>query len=116
MGVQDVTIHKIWPSSNSEHVVIDGDNFTNWSKVYVNGEKVSTTYVSGSRLLISVDDINDGDTVVVNQMGSANTIFRSSNQVVYDDPDAEAAPAPSGEPEAAEAADDTTDTAGTSDL
>ena len=40
-------------------------------------------------LRISAEDIENGDTIVVNQMGSSNTIFRSSNELIYIDPNAE---------------------------
>ena len=59
---------------------IYGENFTPWSKVFVNGEKVNTTYESGQVLSISAKDVTDGSYLVVNQMGSNNTIFRSSNE------------------------------------
>lgn len=89
MGVEDTSIVNIWPSVQNGYVTISGKNFTRWSKVFVNGEKISTTFVSSSRLRINIDDIKDGDTVVVNQMGSSNTVFRSTNEVIYDDPNAE---------------------------
>lgn len=89
MGVADTSIVSIWPSTTSGYVTISGQNFTRWSKVFVNGEKVPTTFVTNSRLRIRTDDIKDGDTVVVNQMGSSNTVFRSTKEVVYDDPNVE---------------------------
>ncbi len=61
---------------------ITGDNFTPWSKVYVNGEKISTTYISDKILEVSVEDLQDGDSIVVCQVGSSETIFRSSNTYV----------------------------------
>ncbi|MBO5371647.1 MAG: sulfatase-like hydrolase/transferase [Lachnospiraceae bacterium] len=83
MGVEDVLLSAVYPSQANGYVTLIGENFTNWSRVYVNGEKVSTTFVSSSRLRINIEDIEIGDTVVVNQMGSSNTIFRSSNEMVY---------------------------------
>lgn len=83
MGVEDIYIYKVWPSSDQEHIIIDGKNFTNWSKVFVNGEKVATTFVNGSRVIISADDVNANDSIVVSQLGSSSTVFRSSNEVVY---------------------------------
>lgn len=88
MGVEDTEIINMWPSEKYGYISIGGRNFTRWSKVFVNGEKVPTTFVSSSRLRISLDDIQDQDTVVVNQMGSSNTVFRSTQEVVYDDPNA----------------------------
>ena len=83
MGVEETKITDICPSTNPEYTVIVGKNFTNWSKVYINDEQVSTTYVNNSRLLIDSESISDGDVVVVNQMGSSNTVFRSTNEFVY---------------------------------
>ncbi|MBR4026484.1 MAG: hypothetical protein IKJ01_02850, partial [Lachnospiraceae bacterium] len=51
--------------------------------VYVNGEKVSTTYIDGNTLSIKAEEISEGDTIVVNQLGSSNTIFRSSNEYIF---------------------------------
>ena len=85
MGIEDVVIRDINRSSVLESVYINGSNFTKWSYVYVNGEKVPTTYINGNTLRINPDDIEDGDTVVVNQLGSSSTIFRSSNEYVFED-------------------------------
>lgn len=89
MGVEDTSIISVWPSYFSGYVVVSDKNFTRWSKIYVNGEEVTTYYVNDSRLRMLVDDIEDGDTVVVNQMGSGNTVFRSTQEYIYHDPLAE---------------------------
>ena len=84
MGVSDVVISSIEVSAEDSSVLIlTGENFTAWSKVYVNGESVDTEYISGTQLSISASALSEGDTVVVNQVGSSNTIFRSSNETVY---------------------------------
>lgn len=84
MGIDDVIISDMYLSTTVENrVVITGSGFTQWSRVYVNGEKVGTEYVSGNELMISTSRINEGDIVVVNQNGSKNTIFRSSNEWIY---------------------------------
>ena len=78
MGVNEVTIDSAYFFNG--YLNIYGDNFTKWSKVYVNGEKVSTTYVSGQVLKIKASAVADGDTITVCQVGSSNTIFRESNE------------------------------------
>lgn len=83
MGIDDTSIINMWASNELGYVTVSGKNFTKWSKIYVNGEKVPTTYVNSSRLRLKLDDIKANDTVVVNQMGSNNTIFRSSNEYIY---------------------------------
>ena len=78
MGVKDIIIDKAYFYDDKLHIY--GDNFTKWSKVFVNGERVTTSYVSGQCLTINQDLVEEGDTIVVNQMGSSDTIFRSSNE------------------------------------
>lgn len=75
MGINPVVIDNVYYYDNRLHIY--GENFTPWSKVFVNGEKVNTTYESGQVLSISAKDVTDGSYLVVNQMGSNNTIFRS---------------------------------------
>lgn len=89
MGVEETSITNVWPYAFGDYVNISGKNFTRWSRVYVNGEKVPTIYVNGSRLRVNAEDIGDGDSVVVCQMGSSDTVFRSTQEYLYDDPNAE---------------------------
>lgn len=88
MGLDDVTVDSVTNSIGGSEVIIRGENFTKWSKVYVNDEKVSTIYSSSGCLIIDRDSISDGDVVTVCQLGSGNTVFRVSNNFVYSDPDA----------------------------
>ena len=86
MGIDEVIISEIAPytdADGNEWISIKGESFTQWSRVYVNGEKVATQYVSGNELYIKPERLNDGDVVVVNQNGSKSTIFRSSNEFTY---------------------------------
>lgn len=86
MGVKDVVIQNAYFFDGKLHIY--GDNFTKWSKVFVNGEKVNTTYESGQCLTIKSSVVADSDTIVVNQLGSSDTIFRSSNEYTVTDPNA----------------------------
>ncbi len=58
-----------------------GKNFTNWSRIYVNDEKMPTVYVSNREVRLSAEDtaeLEDGDLIKVCQVGSSNTIFRTT--------------------------------------
>ncbi len=81
MGVHDIKLENMFEFNEKLHLY--GDNFTKWSKVFVNGEKVTTSYESGQVLTIDASELKDGDEIVVNQMGSSNTVFRSSNTMIY---------------------------------
>jgi len=90
LGVDDVVVNSATNSIGDSEVIIRGKNFTKWSRVYVNDKKVNTIFSSADCLVISKDDIEDGDTVKVCQLGSNDTIFRSSNEITYADPDVKA--------------------------
>ncbi|MCI8494616.1 MAG: sulfatase-like hydrolase/transferase [Lachnospiraceae bacterium] len=82
MGVQDITADQLEEQSDGLHIY--GANYTKWSKVFVNGVKVPTSFLSDTELVISMGDLKEGTNVLtVNQMGSSDTIFRSSNEISY---------------------------------
>ena len=88
MGVLDITAERLEEQADGLHIY--GTNFTPWSKVFVNDTKVSTTFVSDTELIISMGSFEEGaNSLVVNQMGSSDTIFRSSNVISYLKPLAE---------------------------
>jgi phosphoglycerol transferase MdoB-like AlkP superfamily enzyme len=68
-------------------LLIRGNNFTRWSRVFINGQKVSTTYISSGTLMFDGSKLEDGDTVCVSQLGSNSTVFRSSNEYIYSAPE-----------------------------
>ncbi len=86
MGIDDVVIRLMEADEDADKLMIYGTGFTNWSKVFVNGTKVKTTYVSGNCLSISLKKVQAGDSIVVSQMGSSNPVFRSSEESIYDAP------------------------------
>lgn len=90
MGIDDVTVENVFDNLGGSEVIIYGQNFTKWSKVYINDEKVSTIFSSSNSLIINKDKLKDGDTIKVCQMGSSNTLFRSSNEFTYSDPNVSA--------------------------
>ncbi len=89
MGIKDVTVTRLFKNTANNTLSIHGTNFTKYSKVYVNGTKVPTNYVTSGLLTINLDEVSDGDTITVNVVGSKSTIFRTSNDTVYADPDVE---------------------------
>ncbi|MFP3154000.1 sulfatase-like hydrolase/transferase [Lachnospiraceae bacterium ZAX-1] len=82
MGVADITITSSVPSGKM--LSVTGTNFTPWSSIFLNGEKVHTTFISDTQLQCSMSNLQEADNrIIVNQMGSSNTIFRSSNEAFY---------------------------------
>lgn len=101
MGTEDVVIDSVAYSADQAQLILTGQNFTPWSRVYVNDTQIDTEYISGTQLSVAAGDVPDGASVVVNQVGSSSTIFRSSNGVIFHaDGSITAAVPESGEPEA----------------
>lgn len=88
MDVEDVILNSVRKSSYSNTLNVYGSNFTKNTKIFVNGEKVSTTYVSPTILTTSLKNVNDGDTISVNILGSKSILLRAGvGELVYTDPD-----------------------------
>lgn len=86
MGIDEVVISDMVPLTDEEGkewISIKGESFTQWSRVYVNDDKIETFYISGNELWVEASKVDEGDKVVVNQNGSNSTIFRSSNEFFY---------------------------------
>ena len=83
MGIDDVVIESIELSQDGTQYIISGENFTQWSRVYIDNNKIKPTYISGNRLAIDATLLKNGDTVVVSQVGSNNTRFRDSNEFAF---------------------------------
>ena len=84
MGVKDATLTNIVPYLEKGYSLY-GENFTKSSKVYVNGEKQKSTFLNNTRIDLKEAELQDGDVVYVAQVGSSNTIFRTSKKYEYKD-------------------------------
>ena len=84
MGVRDVSLQNIVPHLEDGYSLY-GENFTQNSKVYVNGERMKTSFLNNTRLDFSGVELQNGDEIVVRQMGSSNTTFRKSDIYIYQD-------------------------------
>ena len=84
MGVDRVYINDMYLSKEVKNrVVIKGSGFTQWSRVFVNGEKVGTEYVSDTEIMISTTRVKSGDEIIVKQLGAKSSVFSSSNSWFY---------------------------------
>ncbi len=84
MGVKDVTLSSVVPYLE-EGYSLYGENFTKQSKVFVNGEKQKSAFLNNTRIVLPQTELEDGDEIQVIQMGSSNTVFRTSNKYIYED-------------------------------
>jgi phosphoglycerol transferase MdoB-like AlkP superfamily enzyme len=88
MGVDKTHIYS-YRKNADKSLSIYGDCFTNWSRIYVNDEKMPTTFVSDKQVVLPAEyaqELEDGDILKVCQVGSSNTIFRTTeNAMMYYD-------------------------------
>lgn len=82
MGVKDVSLSKLVPHLDNTYSLY-GESFTQASKVYVNGVKQKSTFLNNTRIDLAETNFAEGDKIVVSQVGSSSTIFRSSKEYTY---------------------------------
>ena len=113
MGILDVTISGIQANLDGTYSFY-GDNLTANSKVYVNGEKQDTQFLNNTRIELRECELQEGDSLVVNQVGSSNRVFRSTDEFIYSQgklvPASEYIPMEGVEPKATDLTDSTEDT------
>lgn len=83
MGIDDVVISDITLSEDGKQYIITGDGFTRWSRVYINHNKITPVYISDTQLAIDADELENGDIIVISQVGSNSTRFRDSNEYAF---------------------------------
>lgn len=83
MGIQDVELTGIERKKDGTYALY-GTNMTASSYVYINGVKKGTpTFINDQRIEIGKISLDDGDVIVVKQIGSANRVFRTSAEYVF---------------------------------
>ena len=82
MGIRNVSLSSIVPQLNSGYSLY-GENFTKYSRVYVNGEKQKSSFLNNTRINLSETELKNGDVIQDGQFGSSDTIFRMSDKNTY---------------------------------
>ena len=84
MGVKDVEVTDLISQLDGTYSIY-GENFTKWSKVYVNDEKQDSKFLNNTRIELTDTKLENGDELEISQVGSSNTIFRTSQTYVFQD-------------------------------
>lgn len=82
MGLVDVTLSDFIAKTDGTYILL-GDNFTQNSRIYVNNEKQNYKYYSNARIDLLDCTLEDGDIITICQLGSSNTVFRTSQEYEY---------------------------------
>lgn len=82
MGKRDTKVLYLSESLEGDYTIV-GENFTKWTYAYINGEKQSRKFVNETTIKLKKSHLEDWDIVTFCQVGSSNTIFRTSEEYVY---------------------------------
>ncbi|MBP5609858.1 MAG: hypothetical protein J6X72_00755, partial [Clostridia bacterium] len=82
MGVKPITVSNVNPLGEKAFLV-SGENFTEWSVVYLNGKKCQTTFVSPVHLRVNGKELKPGDVVTVEQVSVDRVRLGSTSPLVY---------------------------------
>ena len=82
MGVKEIKLTSVTPLGEKTFLVI-GENFTEWSVVYLNGKKCNTTVVSPTHLRVSGKELKPGDKVSVVQISVDRAKLGSTSKLVF---------------------------------
>nr|WP_294485595.1 LTA synthase family protein [uncultured Anaerosporobacter sp.] len=80
MGVDKIKVNGILTSG--DNIYIQGENFTEYSKVFLNNTEIETTYVDEKNLSISTTTLNAGDEIKVGQKGDDKVILSYSEPYI----------------------------------
>lgn len=83
-GLREVNVTTINPMNNDVGTIyIYGNNFTPYSKVYINDEKIDTIYIDRNTLIVKYPELKQGDQFVVKQQNSDTHILSETKPFVY---------------------------------
>lgn len=81
MGVDDITISNV--RYYSDHIVVSGNNFNEYSVVYKNDKALETVFVNKNTLYVEGRDAEEGDEFTVRQVDKSHHVLSSSEEFVY---------------------------------
>lgn len=83
IGFRDVRIDSV-EGHDGNTILIKGENFNNYSNVYVDGKYIEKTFIDSNTLSIPKDSCKAGNTLQVRQpSATGSTIFSSSNEIIF---------------------------------
>ncbi len=81
MGTLPITLDSIKVIGNN--IYVQGQGFTEKSKIFINGEKLNTTMLSQYSLMSTNKKIKEGDKITVGQSSSKREVLSYSDPIVY---------------------------------
>lgn len=86
MGIYPVIIKDV--SLSNKQIIVHGNNFTPFSTVMLNGQRLVTTYMNENTIIVAkeeYEELNSGDVITVSQIDNDKHILSNSiNEIVYE--------------------------------
>ena len=82
MGVDVISITQV--KNEREHIVVKGENFTEYSVVYIDDKDLDTTYVDRQTLLVEGELAEVGDEITVKRVDKSHHILGSTELYIFD--------------------------------
>lgn len=81
MGIDDIVINLV--EQDGENVFVHGENFTEYSSIFLDGKLIDSKYLNESTMEIPQYTIEDNAKVEVSQLGNKQSRLSTSSQYVY---------------------------------
>lgn len=78
MGLREIRVTGF--QIQGEYLYVLGENFNEFSEVYVDGKSVKTKYINGGRLRIKLEYVEDGDALYVAQAGDDHVVLTTTDE------------------------------------
>ncbi len=82
MGVDIISVSDV--KNERDHIVVKGNNFTEYSVVYVEDKDLVTTYVDKQTLLVEGELAKTGDVFTVKQVDKSHHILGTTDEYIYE--------------------------------
>ncbi len=82
MGIKDIKITDIY--TFGEHIYVKGENFTKFSKIFVNGTQKDTEFIDSETLILSAD-VENGDKIKIIQITDLIFHISESEPFIYEE-------------------------------
>lgn len=84
MGDLDVVITDV-KNDEEDNIIIKGDNFTDSSRVYINGNEMTTVFVDKNTLKVESKTVADGDSIRVGQVTVTDFVLSKTEKYIYNE-------------------------------
>lgn len=81
LGIKNISIDEV--NDVADSVYIHGNNFNEFSSVYVNSKRALTRFINKENLVVSSNDVKKGDKITVCQIDKNGTLLSETKEIVY---------------------------------